>query len=570
MFCCPVCNKRFENRKEMKEHARISRAHFPCDRCERVYRNLHVLSRHVEAKHSVRESPREGPLYRCRPCNKYFASQSSLSEHYRGSRQHPVCTECGRGFENQRACDEHQRQCSFSVYCHTCNSSIQKDDKIQHYLDSPNHPTCMECKVGFIDEIAFDQHCLRLHDIARCQYCKQHYSSVSGEDRARSAFTCPTCKNGTSTEQQQAFSNSPSPRLDIDKVLSQSYPPTQSISRLSTSFDSANRFFNQTGPTEFPSPKDSEKPPRYAVEVAQQWLKHSARNNTQNSLTSIPVSATSVASVVNVSAASQPNVEITTPSEILPSWYIDPPSPPPENLASPEVRTPIELDAIPTISPSPSTPVSQSVIAAASQDIWPPWPGPTRPRLPNIATRIGTRPNETVNSSVSTTLARDFVLLGLDTTNDSLLNTQAPDLSSPALRHNLTWNFDPFSNLETNDTRDVDQHWSPKLSSGYQKAVTRPTSVSPTLSTMTSTLNSGSGSHSDGRKSVTQDSSPSTSVSLHCRLCMTDPCIDPTATMCGHVFCGNCITESVIISPRCPVCQHAVLLYCLFKLDLSS
>ncbi|KAJ3849220.1 hypothetical protein EV368DRAFT_23494, partial [Lentinula lateritia] len=55
----------------------------------------------------------------------------------------------------------------------------------------------------------------------------------------------------------------------------------------------------------------------------------------------------------------------------------------------------------------------------------------------------------------------------------------------------------------------------------------------------------------------------------HCRLCMRDPCIDPTATMCGHIFCGNCITESVIISPRCPVCEHALLLYCLFRLDLS-
>ncbi|KAJ3874798.1 hypothetical protein F5051DRAFT_472692, partial [Lentinula edodes] len=58
-------------------------------------------------------------------------------------------------------------------------------------------------------------------------------------------------------------------------------------------------------------------------------------------------------------------------------------------------------------------------------------------------------------------------------------------------------------------------------------------------------------------------------VSLHCRLCMRDPCIDPTATMCGHIFCGNCITESVIVSPRCPVCEHALLLYCLFRLDLS-
>lgn len=26
-------------------------------------------------------------------------------------------------------------------------------------------------------------------------------------------------------------------------------------------------------------------------------------------------------------------------------------------------------------------------------------------------------------------------------------------------------------------------------------------------------------------------------VSWHCRSCMQDPCVAPTATMCGHIFC---------------------------------
>jgi len=57
--------------------------------------------------------------------------------------------------------------------------------------------------------------------------------------------------------------------------------------------------------------------------------------------------------------------------------------------------------------------------------------------------------------------------------------------------------------------------------------------------------------------------------SLHCRLCLKDCCDDLTATMCGHIFCNSCITQSVIARPRCPVCEAPTLLYCLFRIDLS-
>lgn len=37
---------------------------------------------------------------------------------------------------------------------------------------------------------------------------------------------------------------------------------------------------------------------------------------------------------------------------------------------------------------------------------------------------------------------------------------------------------------------------------------------------------------------------PTTSLRLHCRLCACEPCVDLTATMCGHVFCYKCIHYS--------------------------
>ena len=80
----------------------------------------------------------------------------------------------------------------------------------------------------------------------------------------------------------------------------------------------------------------------------------------------------------------------------------------------------------------------------------------------------------------------------------------------------------------------------------------------------------------------------STPLSLQCRMCDAPPTVGtrPTATTCGHLFCSEyvsripkartlglpcarCITRHVISTSRCPVCDNALLLYCLFKLDLS-
>lgn len=64
--------------------------------------------------------------------------------------------------------------------------------------------------------------------------------------------------------------------------------------------------------------------------------------------------------------------------------------------------------------------------------------------------------------------------------------------------------------------------------------------------------------------------SPSTNGQspLYCRVCLRDPCDDPTATMCGHVFCNRCIIDAVMARSACPVCTAPTLLYCLFRLDI--
>lgn len=55
----------------------------------------------------------------------------------------------------------------------------------------------------------------------------------------------------------------------------------------------------------------------------------------------------------------------------------------------------------------------------------------------------------------------------------------------------------------------------------------------------------------------------------HCRICLKDSCEDLTTTMCGHLFCYDCISSAIMDDPHCPVCNAPTLLYCLFCIDLS-
>ncbi|KAH9835431.1 uncharacterized protein C8Q71DRAFT_724729 [Rhodofomes roseus] len=48
--------------------------------------------------------------------------------------------------------------------------------------------------------------------------------------------------------------------------------------------------------------------------------------------------------------------------------------------------------------------------------------------------------------------------------------------------------------------------------------------------------------------------------SWHCRSCGKDPCEEPTATQCGHIFCYSCIVKEIAEKMHCPVCHKLFLL----------
>ncbi|XP_012215269.2 peroxisome assembly protein 10-B-like [Linepithema humile] len=45
-------------------------------------------------------------------------------------------------------------------------------------------------------------------------------------------------------------------------------------------------------------------------------------------------------------------------------------------------------------------------------------------------------------------------------------------------------------------------------------------------------------------------------ISHNCRLCLEAPAT--TATLCGHLFCWNCLSEWLRVKPQCPFCREYV------------
>ncbi|GAV99651.1 myc-associated zinc finger [Lentinula edodes] len=379
-----------------------------------------------------------------------------------------------------------------------------KDDIFQHYLESPSHPTCHQCRVGFVDDWDFEQHCLRLHDLTRCKQCGRQYENVAELQQHYLTSirhpTCPACEIGFETEKRQQahiqtihFHSDPvngetdvqlshvsrvpspvyisQPSSPYRSVISRSVPIIENEDTLSTWTScvfpddeppSVKPGLSNSGPSDITTPKAK-------------WLRHSVEEvstNEQSSLFSpVAISVTSTAS----GNGSSENDNVTS-DDLRPYWTLNPPSPPAGALSSPEVQSPLELDPLPTISPTPSTPISLSTIAPARQVPWSQWGGSvgkavSRPSLPRIATRLHKAPIESVKSSISTSLARDLVLLGFDKGNNSLLNTQAPDLSSPALMNDLSWKFNASMDLRPNGAHPEtgnDQRYSVRPT--YQKA----------------------------------------------------------------------------------------------------
>ncbi|EJF66292.1 hypothetical protein DICSQDRAFT_13978, partial [Dichomitus squalens LYAD-421 SS1] len=121
----------------------------------------------------------------CSKCKTQYASQELLQQHFNQSTMHHTCKTCGLGFET-------------AASWATVKQALQK-----HYSDSPLHPICRACGLGFesiLPWAAVSSLIETVHTHFACNKCNQRFSSdmLLREHYTESPLhpTCHTCGLG--------------------------------------------------------------------------------------------------------------------------------------------------------------------------------------------------------------------------------------------------------------------------------------------------------------------------------------------------------------------------------------
>ncbi|KAH9932266.1 uncharacterized protein B0H18DRAFT_52121 [Fomitopsis serialis] len=92
-----------------------------------------------------------------------------LQAHYDYSDQHPKCDACQKGFATASGLQLHNAavhtpEQAPAIQCIPCKKSFLATEHMKdHYRDSPNHPNCSSCNIGFPDDTTFQRHMADVH-----------------------------------------------------------------------------------------------------------------------------------------------------------------------------------------------------------------------------------------------------------------------------------------------------------------------------------------------------------------------------------------------------------------------
>ncbi|TCD65749.1 hypothetical protein EIP91_002233 [Steccherinum ochraceum] len=155
--------------EELSAHWRDSEKHPTCCGCGDGFETDVTYENHFQLVHKS--------LW-CDVCRLPFANQAALEQHYLFAPEHPSCTKCSKGFKQQAGLIAHNTlvhqhappQPSTSAVvseryrCELCKREFRLALSLAaHYHDSPAHPTCQLCNIGFKDGSSFEQHVLATH-----------------------------------------------------------------------------------------------------------------------------------------------------------------------------------------------------------------------------------------------------------------------------------------------------------------------------------------------------------------------------------------------------------------------
>ncbi|KAK3788966.1 hypothetical protein RRG08_065314 [Elysia crispata] len=159
---CPICNKHFRVRAQLREHHKIEhhgRVEFSCSTCPKKFKSAKVFDRHSQQCKANSEIS-----YPCSTCGQNFSTKQKLERHVRSSHtgEKPFeCLEC---------------HCRFAMKCDlTAHMKVHNQDRARHYQ-------CHVCGKTFFERYYLPRHMLQHQGIKNfsCQHCGDLFTTNYG------------------------------------------------------------------------------------------------------------------------------------------------------------------------------------------------------------------------------------------------------------------------------------------------------------------------------------------------------------------------------------------------------
>ncbi|KAF8500366.1 hypothetical protein F5888DRAFT_1610383, partial [Russula emetica] len=150
---CQVCNRLYTTTSALEQHYRDTPVHPKCAGCNIGFVDDAASQAHAASVHR----PMASAALLCRICDRTYPNTSALEQHYRDTPVHPKCARCNIGFVDDAAhtASVHRPIASAAFSCRICDRAYPNTSALeQHYRDTPVHPKCVRCNIGFVDNAA--------------------------------------------------------------------------------------------------------------------------------------------------------------------------------------------------------------------------------------------------------------------------------------------------------------------------------------------------------------------------------------------------------------------------------
>ncbi|KAI0371328.1 hypothetical protein BV20DRAFT_965520 [Pilatotrama ljubarskyi] len=507
-FDCLPCAMKFSSPDALSVHLRHFDVHPKCAQCGSAFMDQKQLEMHVNLAHPHK--------FKCTQCGREVATVER-QKHFRESANHPCCIVCGEGFLDDAELEKHLSSAHLAFRCSLCKRQLRSAEELQqHYLTSPIHPHCAVCEIGFVDDLACDKHMQINHPRPPPRVPSPPPSPVpvtaadqppSSLETQRSTHSSPLVQRPSLTIVHPAAPAVLNEKSELDD--NESYETVEASSRVQRAVS------EPTLPTASSiGPSNAQGVPFYTsrsptisersfedMARAGRLVRHLGSESTR--------SLRSATSSPSRSSIRTPNPEVS------------PYQPPPFRI---------------------STPGSRSASVRSQRASIPP-PESPQPRMASstLSERIFQHVNEAPSRAVDSPVARPTVPL-------SVSRPPTPAAVRTPLRSAASRPLSRVSTLSASSRPAASSSQKPSMT------VVEPASLSDSERTVEAPA------VTPRLKAVARPEGKSGAVSWHCRSCMQDPCVAPTATMCGHIFCTACIIQELSKTGVCPACGKLILL----------